>query len=118
MKTGRPAAGAPEESREDMGGTGNRQECADALEDEIAQHEAMWIRMGREGKEVKDSGICAGQDFMDTGDVIRKQRDVMDYIDNWEPDDEDDELDEASLWEPVERRWSGYGMLSLELSSG
>lgn len=25
----------------------------------------------------------------------------MDYIDSWEPDDEDDELDEEALWVPV-----------------
>lgn len=42
----------------------------------------------------------------------------MEYIDNWEPDDEDDELDEAALWKPVERRWSGYGMLSLGIEFG
>ena len=31
-----------------------------------------------------------------------KRRDVMDYIDSWEPDDEeDDELDEEALWAPV-----------------
>ena len=33
--------------------------------------------------------------------IIREAEDVMDYIDSWEPDDEDDELDEEALWAPV-----------------
>ena len=38
----------------------------------------------------------------------------MDYIDSWEPDDEDDELDEEALWAPVRSHFSRYPMLSLE----
>ena len=44
--------------------------------------------------------------------------DVMDYIDSWEPEDEDDELDEAALWRPVAAHWSGYAMLSLGIEFG
>lgn len=36
-----------------------------------------------------------------SGNIIREAEDVMDYIDSWEPDDEDDELDEEALWAPV-----------------
>ena len=94
------------------------QEVQDALEDEIAQYEAYVDKDGQRRQEVVRLREYAPDRISWIQDVIREAEDVMDYIDNWEPDDEDDELDEASLWEPVERRWSGYGMLSLGIEFG
>ena len=34
-------------------------------------------------------------------DAIRQAVEVQEYIDSWEPDDEDDELDEKRLWRRV-----------------
>lgn len=34
-------------------------------------------------------------------EAVRKGKEIQDYIDDWEPDDEDDELDEEALWAPV-----------------
>lgn len=109
-----------EESRERYGEEqGNlSQEVQDALEDEIAQYEAYVDKDGQRRQEVVRLREYAPDRISWIQDVIRDAEDVMDYIDNWEPDDEDDELDEASLWEPVERRWSGYGMLSLGIEFG
>ena len=42
----------------------------------------------------------------------------MEYISSWEPEDEDDELDEDALWQPVRVRWSQYGMLTLGVEFG
>ena len=50
--------------------------------------------------------------------MIDMAEEVMEYISNWEPEDEDDELDEAALWQPVRARWSQYGMLSLGVEFG
>lgn len=112
--------GRLEESRERYGEEqGNlSQEVQDALEDEIAQYEAYVDKDGQRRQEVVRLREYAPDRISWIQDVIREAEDVMDYIDNWEPDDEDDELDEASLWEPVERRWSGYGMLSLGIEFG
>ena len=112
--------GRLEESRERYGEEqGNlSQEVQDALEDEIAQYEAYVDKDGLRRQEVVRLREYAPDRISWIQDVIRDAEDVMDYIDNWEPDDEDDELDEASLWEPVERRWSGYGMLSLGIEFG
>lgn len=89
-----------------------------ALEDEIAQYEAYVDKDGQRRQEVIRLREYAPDRIAWIQDVIRDAEDVMEYIDNWEPDDEDDELDEAALWKPVERRWSGYGMLSLGIEFG
>ena len=51
-------------------------------------------------------------------DVIDMAEAVMEYISSWEPEDEDDELDEDALWQPVRARWSQYGMLTLGVEFG
>ena len=37
-----------------------------------------------------------------------KGKEIQDYIDDWEPDDEDDELDEEALWAPVLTITAGF----------
>ena len=44
--------------------------------------------------------------------LIEEAEDVIQYIDNWTPSDEEDELDEEELWEPVARHMAGYPVLS------
>lgn len=51
-------------------------------------------------------------------DVISEAEAVQDYIDSWEPEDEDDELDEAALWAPVERHFRQYDLLRFEGAGG
>ena len=43
---------------------------------------------------------------------------MQEYIDSWEPDDEDDELDEEALWRPVRARWDAYPVLALNVEFG
>ena len=50
--------------------------------------------------------------------VIHMAEEVMEYIDNWEPEDEDDELDEEALWDPVKDNWNQYDMLTLGVEFG
>ena len=71
-----------------------------ALEDEIAQYEAYVDKDGQRRQEVIRLREYAPDRIAWIQDVIRDAEDVMEYIDNWEPDDEDDELDEAALWKP------------------
>ena len=92
-----------DESREKYG---NEQanlspEVQAALEDEIAQYEAYVDKDGQRRQEVIRLREYAPDRIAWIQDVIRDAEDVMEYIDNWEPDDEDDELDEAALWKPL-----------------
>ena len=41
-------------------------------------------------------------------EAVRKGKEIQDYIDDWEPDDEDDELDEEALWAPVLTITAGF----------
>ena len=50
--------------------------------------------------------------------LIEEAEDVIRYIDDWEPSDEEDELDEEELWEPVIRHMTGYPVLALDVSFG
>ena len=50
--------------------------------------------------------------------LIKEAEDVTRYIDDWEPSDEEDELDEEELWEPVIRHMTGYPVLALDVSFG
>lgn len=50
--------------------------------------------------------------------LIKEAEDVIRYIDDWEPSDEEDELDEEELWEPVVRHMTGYPVLALDVSLG
>ena len=43
---------------------------------------------------------------------------MIQYIDDWEPSDEEDDLDEEELWEPVIRHMSRYPVLKLGVSFG
>ena len=49
-------------------------------------------------------------------ELISEAEEIIDYIDSWEPEDEDDELDEEALWRSVRARLSHYE--SIELGSG
>lgn len=50
--------------------------------------------------------------------VQEEAKEVEEYIDDWEPDDEDDELNTAALWRPVQRHFSQYVSLSLPFGAG
>ncbi len=51
--------------------------------------------------EVKQTEVTAEQNKAVVEDAIRQSVEVQEYIDSWEPDDEDDELDEKRLWRRV-----------------
>lgn len=89
-----------------------------ALEDEIGQYESYVSADGERRSSVVNLRELAPARIQWIEDVIREAEAVMEYIDNWEPEDEDDELDQEALWNPVRSRWGGYGMLSLGIEFG
>lgn len=89
-----------------------------ALEEEISQYESYAAQDGQRRREVEALTNLSRDRIQWIGDVINMAEEVMEYISNWEPEDEDDELDEAALWQPVRARWSQYGMLLLGVEFG
>lgn len=89
-----------------------------ALEEEISQYESYAAQDGQRRREVEALTDLSRDRVRWIGDVIDMAEEVMEYISSWEPEDEDDELDEEALWQPVRARWSRYGMLSLGVEFG
>ena len=56
-----------------------------------------------------ESRSGANLQFLD--EIIAEAEAVEDHIASWEPEDEDDELDEAALWAPVEQHFLQYDLL-------
>ncbi len=50
--------------------------------------------------------------------VCREAEEVEEYIAQWEPDDEEDELDESALWRPVQRHFGTYEVLTFPAEAG
>ena len=76
------------------------QTVRDGLEAEIRQYEAYTDRDGERRRQVEALDGLSQQNREYVRQVMEEARSVQEYIDSWEPDDEDedDELDEEALW--------------------
>ena len=73
--------------------------------------------MGSAGGEIEALADLAGENLALTQSVMREAEDVMDYIDSWEGE-EDEELDEDALWRPVRRHMEGFAVRILACAHG
>lgn len=96
------------------------QTVRDGLEAEIRQYEAYTDRDGERRRQVEALDELSQQNREYVRQVMEEARSVQEYIDSWEPDDEDedDELDEEALWRPVRARWNAYPALTLNVQFG
>ena len=110
MKTGGPAC-------ERIAGIGaGAQEAQPDLEEGswgMVQEEMRGYRSyldadGARRQEVKKTEETAHGNEEVVAEAVRKGKEIQDYIDDWEPDDEDDELDEEALWAPVLTITAGF----------
>lgn len=90
----------------------------EALNSDAAEYESYVSEDGERRKEITGFADRAerGIDFLDG--VISEAEEVMEYISDWEPEDEDDELDEESLWAPVISHFASFDLISLESRYG
>lgn len=109
-----------ESRREYESGIGDlSQAVRDGLEAEISQYEAYASRDGERRQQVEALEGLSQQNREYVGRVLDEAERVQEYIDSWEPDDEDDdELDEEALWRPVRDSWDGYPALALNVEFG
>ena len=110
---------ALKESRKDFE---SKEELSDgsraALKDEFARYETYTERDGQRRMEIAALREKSRENILFLENIIREAEDVIEYIDSWEPDDEDDELDEEALWEPVRSHFSRYPVLDLGMEFG
>ena len=93
-------------------------ETAAGLEDEMEAYETYISKDGERRREVEALTGAAKASISYAESVMDEARQVQEYIREWEPEDEDDELDEDALWEPVTRSWNRFPLLKLEIVSG
>lgn len=101
------------EGREDLSPS-----VREGLEEEIRQYEAYTAEDGERRQEVAALTEMSRENRSFIQGTIEEAESVMEYIADWEPSDEDDELDEEALWRPVQRRWRRYPKLSLGIRFG
>lgn len=85
---------------------------------ELQEYRAYTDKDGERRRQITGLSGQAGERVSLVKDVQQEAMDVEEYIANWEPDDEDDELNTAALWAPVQRHFSSYSSLSLPFEAG
>lgn len=89
------------------------------LEAEIEKYETYVSKDGERRKQIEGLSGESGAACSYIEGVIEEAREVQEYIDNWEPDEDgEDDLDEEALWRPVRNRWEGCPVLSLDVEFG
>ncbi len=93
-------------------------ESWELINEDILQYESYVKEDGERRQEIMSvkNRSMKNADFL--AGLIEEAYEIMDYISRWEPEDEDDELDEYSLWEPIRAAMSGYDHLSVGCSYG
>ncbi len=89
-----------------------------SMEADISEYSAYVDKDGERRMEISAMADRARENTDFVQRVIEVAEEVQDYIDSWEPSDEDDELDEEALWRPVERLLGGYDLLYLNINFG
>lgn len=84
---------------------------------EIAGYRQYTDEAGARRKEIKD--LVSGAEFNKalTEETMEQAEEVMEYIDSWEPVDEEEDLDEGGLWEPVIQHFSQFRSLTISFQS-
>lgn len=94
-------------------------EVLSGIEAEIQQYETYVSQDGARRRQVSALSDQAAKNLEYTGQAVEEAVQVQEYIDSWEPDeDEDEELDEETLWEPVREFWEDYPVLDLNVEFG
>ncbi|MEY8339437.1 DUF5702 domain-containing protein [Lachnospiraceae bacterium 62-35] len=84
------------------------EEALKLLEQEIGQYESYISEDGERRKEVVEEIKIAQENRSLTEEVMKEAEEVEEYIENWEGEDEEDELDEEALWRPVREHFKGF----------
>ncbi len=101
------------EAEEDLEGTSRQM-----LDERIRSYETYISQDGERRKQIQSLTEESRANISFVERLIEEAEDVIQYIDDWEPSDEEDELDEEELWEPVISHMAGYPALSLGVSFG
>lgn len=85
---------------------------------ELAEYEAYTDKDGERRKQIAGLPEKAKERIELVREVMEEADEVETYIEDWEPEDEDDELDTAALWRPVQRHFKEYRLLEIPFEAG
>ena len=99
-----------------------KQELSDpvrqAMEADIQEYETYVEKDGARRQEIEGFTARAEENQRFLDQIIEEAEEVEDYIASWEPEDEDDELDEEALWAPVRARFLRYDLIVFSGAGG
>ena len=102
-----------EEKRQDMG-----ESVQEVLLDELARYESYVSKSGERRQEVERLPQLAQKQQSLLSQVMEEAAEVMEYIENWEPEEEGGSLDEEELWVPVRNHFGEYQILQISYTAG
>lgn len=105
--------GEYEEKRRDMGTA-----VQGVMADEFLRYESYTSQDGERRQEVECLTELAEQQEKLVLETMEEAEEVMEFIENWEPEEEGDMLDEEGLWAEVETHFSGYQLLRVSYTAG
>lgn len=85
---------------------------------ELAEYEAYTDKDGERRRQITGLAQEAENRIALVQAVMEEAEAVEEYISNWEPEEEGDELDTAALWAPVQAHFAQYRPLSLPFEAG
>lgn len=90
----------------------------DFYQSELSQYEAYTSKDGERRQQITGLAEAAENRITLVQSVMEEAEAVEEYIANWEPEEEGDELDTSALWAPVQAHFAQYGPLSLPFQAG
>ncbi len=90
----------------------------DALKKELAEYGSYTDKDGERRRQIAGLPDLAEERIQLVEEVQQEAKEVEQYIADWEPEDEDDELDTAALWAPVQAHFAGYQALTIPFEAG
>lgn len=102
-----------EEKRRDMGAA-----IQGVMTDEFSRYESYTSQNGKRRQEVENLTELAGQQEQLVIQVMEEAKEVMEFIESWEPEEEGELLDEKGLWAEVKSHFSRYQLLRVSYTAG
>lgn len=90
----------------------------DSFKKELDEYGSYTDKDGERRKQIAGLPELAAERIRLVEAVQQEAEEVEQYIADWEPEDEDDELDTAALWAPVQAHFAGYQTLTIPFEAG
>ena len=93
-------------------------ETAGILDEDIREFESYIMEAGSRRQEIRDYTTRAEENIRLLEELIEEAEETQESIDEWEPENEEDELDEEELWRPLRRKLQNYDLIRADFASG